>query len=44
LTPEQFAQLLQGINQKRVLKDGKGRRLWAYRTPAGGWFAHGWFA
>ena len=27
-----------------VLKDGKGRRLWAYRTPAGGWFAHGWFA
>lgn len=27
-----------------VLKDSKGRRLWAYRTSTGGWFAHGWFA
>ena len=27
-----------------VLKDGKGRRLWAYRTSSGRWFAHGWFA
>ena len=27
-----------------VLRDGKGRRLWAYRTAAGKWFAHGWFA
>lgn len=27
-----------------VLRDSKGRRLWAYRTPAGRWFAHGWFA
>jgi len=27
-----------------VLRDGKGRRLWAYRTSSGGWLAHGWFA
>jgi len=27
-----------------VLRDSKGRRLWAYRTPAGQWFAQGWFA
>jgi len=27
-----------------VLKDTKGRRLWAYRTSTGGWFAQGWFA
>jgi len=27
-----------------VLRDTKGRRLWAYRTSSGGWFAHGWFA
>ena len=27
-----------------VLRDSKGRRLWAYRTSSGGWFAHGWFA
>lgn len=27
-----------------VLRDAKGQRLWAYRTPSGSWFAHGWFA
>ena len=27
-----------------VLRDPRGRRLWAFRTPAGDWFAHGWFA
>ncbi len=27
-----------------VLRDSKGRRLWAYRTSSGSWFAHGWFA
>jgi protein ImuB len=27
-----------------VLRDACGRRLWAFRTARGDWFAHGWFA
>ena len=47
-TPDELQALMARVMKESleglVLKDGKGRRLWAYRTSSGRWFAHGWFA